>query len=303
LGSHTFNVEATVTNDTFSDNNKLKGTFSANKPGSGQYVNTFGDVNPDEWISYNTGTSSKLWEKTISVSSKFNNVFTNAYITGSSNNYTDKTTAYLVSPCYDLTQMENPVLKFDMVFDIEKDWDVLYIEYTINSGQTWNILGTANDPNWYNSSFLDPERPITVGKQWTGKDLTVKNYNFDLVNFTNEANIIFRFVFKSDEAENGEGAAIDNFVIDATAILAVNNNTLESFKIYPNPSTAVFNIQRKNSAEMEVNVYDITGKLVFREQNILKSHYSLNLTGISQGLYFLRINEGDKQATRQIMIK
>jgi hypothetical protein len=303
LGSHTFNVEATVTNDTFSDNNKLKGTFSANKPGSGQYVNTFGDVNPDEWISYNTGTSSKLWEKTISVSSKFNNVFTNAYITGSSNNYTDKTTAYLVSPCYDLTQMENPVLKFDMVFDIEKDWDVLYIEYTINSGQTWNILGTANDPNWYNSSFLDPERPITVGKQWTGKDLTVKNYNFDLVNFTNEANIIFRFVFKSDEAENGEGAAIDNFVIDATAILAVNNNTLESFKIYPNPSTAVFNIQRKNSAEMEVNVYDITGKLVFKEQNILKSHYSLNLTGISHGLYFLRINEGDKQATRQIMIK
>ena len=151
---------------------------------------------------------------------KFNKAFANAYITGSRTNYTDKTTAYLVSPCYDLTQMENPVLKFDMAFDIEKDWDVLYMEYTINSGQTWNILGTANDPNWYNSNYLNPERPITVGKQWTGTDTTVKKYSYNLSNLTNEPNIIFRFVFASDDAENGEGAIIDNFVIDATAILS-----------------------------------------------------------------------------------
>lgn len=303
LGSHTFKVEATVLNDTFSDNNKLKGTFSANESGTGKYINTFGDVNPDEWVSYNEGGSENLWVKVIPTNTKFNKVFDNAYITGSRSNYTDKTTAYLISPCYDLTQMENPVLKFDMAFDIEKDWDVLYMEYTTDSGQTWNILGTANDPNWYNSDYLNPERPITVGKQWTGTDTTVKKYSYNLAAFVNEVNIIFRFIFATDEAENAEGAIIDNFVIDATAILAVKGNSLDEFKIYPNPSTAVFNIQRKNSAEMEVYVYDITGKLVFKDNNILKSYYSLNLTGISRGLYFLRIKEGDKQATRQIMIK
>ena len=303
LGPHVIKVETIVNNDAFSDNNKLKGSFSSNKSGVGQYVNTFGDVNLDEWVSFNVGSSESLWGKTTTTTTKFNNVFAKAYITGVESNYTDQTTSYLVSPCYDLTQMENPVLKFDMVFDIEKNWDVLYMEYTTNAGQTWNILGTANDPNWYNSNFLDPERPITVGKQWTGADTTVKNYSYNLSAFTNEVNIIFRFVFASDELTNGEGAAIDNFVIDATAILAVKGNSLDSFKIYPNPSTAVFNIQRKNSDEMEVHVYDITGKLVFKEQNILKSNYSLNLTGISRGLYFLRINEGDKQAARQIMIK
>jgi len=303
LGFHNMKVEVTVNNDTFSDNNTLKGTFSTSESGVGQYVNTFGDVNLDEWVSYIEGNSESLWVKTEPATTKFNKVFSNAYITGAGSNYTNSTTAYLVSPCYDLTQMENPVLKFDMVFDIEKDWDVLYMEYTTNAGQTWNILGTANDPNWYNSDYLNSERPITVGKQWTGKDTTAKNYSYNLSAFTNEVNMIFRFVFATDELENAEGAAIDNFVIDATAILAVKGNTLDSFKIYPNPSSAVFNIQRKNSDEMEVHVYDITGKLVFKEKNILKSNYSLNLTGISRGLYFLRINEGDKQAARQIMIK
>ena len=303
LGSHELIVEVTVNNDTFSDNNKLKSSFSANQSSVGQYVNTFGDTNPDEWISYNLGSINKLWVKTSPIGTKFDNAFDKAYITNSRSNYSDKTTAYLVSPCYDLTLLENPALKFDMVFDIEEDWDVLYMEYTVDSGQSWHILGNSNDPNWYNSNFLDPDRPITVGKQWTGKDLTVKEYNYNLAGFANEANIIFRFVFKSDDAENHQGAVIDNFVIDATAILAVNNESLNNFKIYPNPSTAIFNIQRQSSAEMQITVYDITGKLVFTDKNILKAHYTLDLSRVNKGLYFLRINEGNKQAARQIMIK
>ena len=85
--------------------------------------------------------------------------------------------------------------------------------------------------------------------------------------------------------------------------LAVKNNTLDNFKIYPNPSTAVFNIQRQTNAEMNISVYDITGKLVFTDKNILKSHYALNLSKINKGLYFLKINEGNKIATKRIMIK
>ena len=303
LGSHQLKVETTIANDTFADNNNLKGMFSVNQSSVGQYVNTFGDTNPDEWISYNLGSTNELWVKTSPIGTKFDKAFDKAYITNSESNYSDKTTAYLVSPCYDLTIMENPILKFDMVFDIELDWDVLYMEYTINSGETWQILGTANDPNWYNSDYLNPERPITVGKQWTGTDTTIKEYSYNLAAYVNEPNIIFRFVFATDEAENKQGAAIDNFVIDATAILAVDNNSLDNFTIYPNPSYDIFNIQRQASTEMQISVYDITGKLVFTDKNILKSHYALDLSNIKNGLYFLKINEGNKQATRRIMIK
>jgi len=247
--------------------------------------------------------SNDLWEKSQATTTKFKDKLNSSYITNPTGNYTDETTSYLISPCYNLASLENPLLKFDMIFDIEKDWDVLYMEYTINSGETWEILGTANDPNWYNSSFIDPHRPITVGKQWTGVDTTVKEYSYDLANLANESNIIFRFVFASDQAENGEGAAIDNFTIDASAILAVDDFDKNNFTLFPNPSTALFYIQRQSSEEMEISVFDVTGKLVFKEKNIFTPNYTLNLSKINRGIYFLKVTEGNKQFAKRLMIQ
>ncbi len=303
IGNHKLKMETLITNDAFSDNNILYATFTTNNTGIGQYINTFGDLNTDDWLTSTLGNSTDLWQRGTPTSTKFNNIFNFSYNTNSSGNYTDETTGYLVSPCYDLTQMENPVLKFDMVFDIELDWDVLYMEYTLNNGETWEILGSANDPNWYNSNFIDPQRPITVGKQWTGTDTTIKEYSFNLSSFNNESNIIFRFVFASDWASNNEGAAIDNFTIAASALLAVDNITKNGFKVYPNPSSSFFNIQRQGNEKMQVSVYDITGKLVFQEKEIFNSHYSLNLSKINSGIYFLKIIEGNKQVTKRLMVK
>ncbi len=302
IGNHSLKMVVTVNNDTFSDNNVLYGTFTTNNTSTGQYINTFGDVNLDEWLTVTLG-SNDLWEKSQATTTKFKDKLNSSYITNPTGNYTDETTSYLISPCYNLASLENPLLKFDMIFDIEKDWDVLYMEYTINSGETWEILGTANDPNWYNSSFIDPHRPITVGKQWTGVDTTVKEYSYDLANLANESNIIFRFVFASDQAENGEGAAIDNFTIDASAILAVDDFDKNNFTLFPNPSTALFYIQRQSSEEMEISVFDVTGKLVFKEKNIFTPNYTLNLSKINRGIYFLKVTEGNKQFAKRLMIQ
>jgi len=302
-GSHTLEIETVILNDTFVENNTLKASFTTNISSEGQYINTFGDANPDEWLVKNVGDTNKLWQKGIATSTLFLDTFDNSYTTNSSGNYSDETTSYLVTPCYDLSQMENPILKFDMVFDIEKDWDVLYMEYTLNNGKTWEILGTANDPNWYNSNFIDPKRPITVGKQWTGTDTTAKEYSYNLASLATATNIIFRFVFASDQAENGEGASIDNFTIDATAILAVEDLEETKFKVYPNPSNAIFNIQRRNSESMQLSVYDITGKLVHQEKDIETTNYPLNLSSLSQGIYFLKIAEGNKQAVKRLLLK
>ena len=302
IGSHTLEMEASIINDTFSDNNILYGSFISNNKGDGQYINTFGDVNPDEWLTQTLGNSNELWQKAIPTSTKFNNKFDNTYVTNPSGNYTDETTAYLISPCYNLASLENPILKFDMVFDIELEWDVLYMEYSLNSGESWDILGTSNDPNWYNSNFIDPQRPITVGKQWTGTDTTVKEYSYNLSSFTNESNIIFRFVFATDAASNGEGAAIDNFTIAASALLAVDDITDTNFSLFPNPSTAIFYIQRQSIEKMEISVFDITGKLVFKEKNIFSSNYTLNLSNINKGIYFLKITDGNKQFAKRLMI-
>jgi hypothetical protein len=192
-----------------------------------------------------------------------------------------------------------------MAFDIELEWDVLYVEYTLDKGENWEILGSVNDPNWYNSNFIDPERPITVGKQWTGTDTEKKEYSYNLSALNNENNIMFRFVFASDWAENAEGVTIDNFTIDATSIVLANDKIDNNgFNIFPNPSSSEFNIQRLGFENMKVSVYDMTGKLVFIQDDISDSYYTLKLPkNISKGIYFLKIVEGNKQIAKQIMIK
>lgn len=295
FGDHSIKVETVLINDAFETNNILQGKFSTNYSGSGQYINTFGDVNPDTWIDQG------IWEKSSPIAEKFGGVFDKYYVTNARRNYQDETTAYLYSPCYDLSRLQNPVLKFDMVFDIEKDWDVLYMEYSVDNGKSWDILGTANDPNWYNSDFIDPSRPITVGKQWTGTDLTVKEYSYALDQLNQESNIVFRFVFLSDQAENGEGAGIDNFSIAASAVLASDDFSKHNFKLYPNPSSSVFYIQRPGSEEMRVSVYDITGRLVKEKNGINTSRYGLDLSDMSSGLYFLKIIEGNQQLSTRIL--
>ena len=225
-------------------------------------------------------------------------------MTNPTGNYSDGATAYLISPCYNISRLVNPVLKFDMAFDIELNWDVMYMEYSIDQGTTWQVLGTSSDPNWYNSSFIDPNRPITIGKQWTGKDATLKEYSYNLSLFANETNMMFRFVFASDAAVNEEGAVIDNFIIDATQVLSVNDLDATNFSIYPNPSKDIFNIRRTNflGEQMEVKVYDVTGKLIKNQKNIINNNYQLEMSGVTKGFYFLRINIGNKFLTKKLIL-
>ncbi len=303
FGIHNLNINISIDNDAFAENNSASVNFTVNNSSTGQYVNTFGDVNDDEWLIQTIGKDIDLWQKGKPTTTKFNNIIESGYVTSLTENYTDETVSYLISPCYNLTQLENPVLKFDMVFDIEKDWDVLYLEYTVDNGKTWKILGSASDPNWYNSSFIDPQRPITVGKQWTGTDITLKEYSYDLAALQNESNIIFRFVFATDQAANQEGAVIDNFTIDATAILAVNDFEKTAFNVYPNPSYGTFIIQRKGNEEMQISIYDITGKLIYKRNDIIENSFELKLNQVDKGIYFLKIRVGNSQATKRIILK
>ena len=194
-------------------------------------------------------------------------------------------------------------MTFDMIFDIELNWDVLYLEYSVDNGKSWDILGTADDPDWYNSHYLNPQRPITVGAQWTGTDLEVKTYRYPLNPFNEESNIIFRFVFASDQAENGEGAVIDNFTIGATAVLSTDDLSRHQFSLFPNPSSSVFYLQRPGTEEMRISVYDVTGRLVYTESNIVLNLYTLDLKNLDKGLYFIKIIEGKKQLSTRIIKK
>ncbi|HIC32666.1 MAG TPA: T9SS type A sorting domain-containing protein, partial [Flavobacteriaceae bacterium] len=232
---------------------------------------------------------------------------TNVYGTNLNGNYADNTKSYLVSECFDLTTVTSPTLEFDMAFELEQDWDIVYIEYSIDQGVSWNLLGSATDANWYNSGLTSGENNTCYncpGGQWTGFNSTMTHYTYDLSAFGSTTNFMYRFVFHSDQVVNEEGAIIDNPIISGSP-LSTDSFIDETFKVYPNPSTGIFNLKTNSSQPISISVLDITGKEIFNKQNlnISDSTYKINLNNYYSGVYILNIQTSTTRTIKKLIVK
>ncbi|MCE2613052.1 thrombospondin type 3 repeat-containing protein [Flavobacteriaceae bacterium D16] len=231
VGPVNFEVETTVTNDAFADNNVVSQTFFVNDFGVGDALNTFEDGS-DALISYNdVDPESSVWERGTPTGTLLNQAAsgTQVYGTNLDGNHPDGVKSFLVSNCYELSSILAPVLKFTMAYDLEVNFDIVFVEYSTDDGASWNVLGNVNSqPNWYNSdrtnenSGNDDDCQNCPGAQWTGTNATLTEYAYDFVanaalgetDLTNEANVLFRIVFQSDPNLNQEGVVIDDFVVE-----------------------------------------------------------------------------------------
>ena len=244
IGLHDLNIETSITNDAFPNNNTASTSFYINGNGVSEQVNTFESVD-DELITYNTTGGASMWERGVPTGTELNTATsgTSVYATNLSGNHADKTKSYLVSQCYDLSVVINPILKFNMAFAIEPDWDLTYVEYTVDQGTTWSLLGSSTDPNWYNSSRIAGDGLANncyncVGGQWTGTNTTMTPYSYDLAALSTEPSIIFRIVFHSDDNTNDEGVVLDDFYVDGVTPDDDNDgvgNSIDNCLNTPNP--------------------------------------------------------------------
>ena len=223
------NIEITVqsANDDLPTNNKIIHSFFGNTSGITGQVNSF-ENETNNLLTYNSTDEDLVWERGVPTGNLLNTASSgsNVYATNLDGNYSDKKQGFLITSCYDLSLIENPVLKFNMAYDIEINFDVLYVEYSLDSGENWTLLGTKNSlPNWYNSDRKNsPNRndcQLCPGGQWTGRNTTLTEYAYDFTqnastdtDLTKADNIMFRFVFHTDDFENNEGVIIDDLVID-----------------------------------------------------------------------------------------
>ena len=69
----------------------------------------------------------------------------------------------------------------------------------------------------------------------------------------------------------------------------------EKAVIFPNPSTETLNILYETSASLDVAIYDITGRQMYRESAIFdtSNQVSIPVSGLFQGLYFVSLQKGD----------
>jgi len=247
-GINTLNAAATTPNDAFAENNEKIGIFTVNTFGLGDDLVDF-ESEVSSLITYNDTDDGSVWQRGVPSGTLLNTASSGSQVLGTNldGNHPDGTKGFIVSGCYELSSILAPVLKFDMAYDLELNFDIVYVQYSTDEGNNWNLLGNIDsEPNWYNSdrtnaSSNGEDCENCPGGQWTGTNATLTSYSYDFttnasrgeVDLTQEDNIIFRIVFQSDPNLNQEGVIIDDFIVegvqdddddDNDGILDVNDN-------------------------------------------------------------------------------
>jgi hypothetical protein len=108
---------------------------------------------------------------------------------------------------FDFTQTSGEImLKFRTWYDIEKDWDYLYVQAS-EDGTSWKILKTPSgtDTNPSGNSY---------GWGYTGATSGWIEEAVDLAEFAGKK-VFLRFQYVTDAAINGEGLMLDDVSVDA----------------------------------------------------------------------------------------
>ena len=238
-GQITLSVSITTPEDAWTDNNTIEKSLLINSNGN---VGTLydGETTETELLTYNDTFTTSVWELGTPAGTLLNETASGdkAWATNLDGDHPNMTRGYLLSPYYNLSEAYSPKLTFSMAFNLETNWDLVYVQYTTDQGENWRVLGTINSgPNWYNSDRTEQTAGNDcyncVGAQWTGTQaafnsgelsfdptiMTEYSYDFeanksiDGIDLTAESKIAFRIVFESDQAVTEEGVVIDDFVI------------------------------------------------------------------------------------------
>ena len=180
-------------------------------------------------------------------------------LTGAFYNYWEE--SYVVSPCYDFTNLLYPHIKFLLFYDSEYHFDGGNLQYSLNGGTSWNDVGTVggtnanpipepndcNTQNWYNYPGImylnKPTGFVTSTHGWCG-NTQAGGVGFDPANPTvncvgghgsgqwvtaehcltgcaGQPNVLLRFTFGAGFTCND----FDGFAFDS---VAVSNGILNS---------------------------------------------------------------------------
>lgn len=97
------------------------------------------------------------------------------------------------------------------------------------------------------------------------------------------------------------GFRIDDVKLVGTPIsLNVEQNSIPGLKIYPNPAKSTLFVTSNSFTTKTVELYNVLGKLALKTK---VTNAPINLSGLTSGVYVVKVTEDDKTATRKLVIE
>lgn len=105
--------------------------------------------------------------------------------------------------------------------------------------------------------------------------------------------------------DNGDYGCTYDFNIDITSNLAVNDikgQEENSLRIYPNPVKDYLNISNpKKGGIKKVSIYSASGQMVYQENTKNQHDISINVSGLSDGVYFVNTETSTSKYTNKFI--
>lgn len=153
-------------------------------------------------------------------------------LTGTSN---AKEQSWVLSPCFDFTQAEKPIISMDIWSDTPLQNDGAVLQYNTNGNilddNSWTVLGQIGQgANWYDESGISssPGNQPDTDVGWTGIYGGWKHAAYKLDALKGESSVVFRIAFASNVPRR-DGFAFDNvFIGERTRTVLLENFTNSS---------------------------------------------------------------------------
>lgn len=190
----------------------------------------------------------------------------------------------------------------------------LTLKLTSPSGTVVTLLtnkcdsATATSVNNISATFDDSGTPITCG-DFPAIYGTITSEQ--LLSRFNDENSSGTWTLTALDPYNADGGTINSWSLNIctlqTATMGLEDNSLDSFVLFPNPNKGNFTVQFNSSSSNEVgiSVHDMRGRLILNNlyNNTGSISQNVQLDNIQAGVYLVTVQDGDRKVIKRIVIE
>lgn len=208
---------------------------------------------------------------------------TYANMNGYASNVNNANEDWLISPAVEIASNTWAELSMEFRTATKFNGEPLTVWYSTNYDGT----GDPNNFSWTNISdafeFSDDNYTWVESGRFVMPDPTPATYYF-----------AFKYISTTEAAASWE---VTDVKVRGAELLAVNENSIQNVSVYPNPAHDMVSFNVK--ADAQVNVYDVTGRMV-SSLSMTEGQGQYNVANLEKGVYFLNIryNDGKTEVAR-----
>lgn len=163
------------------------------------------------------------------------------------------------------------------------------------------IISEAGLENGASDPRVDAYMAITNDFDVTKSSDTEDTFTTTTFAFTASASIAVIYVRAPLAIDGANEVFYDNISLFDTASLSTKDILASKVKLFPNPAKDYITILSKNIQISSVEMYSVLGERVLSQNTLTNNR--LNVSGLSNGIYFMKINADGSTATKKVVIE